>query len=102
MIAQLSKLQNLKVEECFEIKQAIMEFENQGLETDVLPSLKTLVVLDLLKVRSICINDSIRWSFGMKRIKGFYSLCMCPLLTNRFIPSTKRMQSIWSVKISHY
>jgi hypothetical protein len=51
-----------------------MEFENQGLEPDVLQSLKTLIVLNLLKVRRICINDSIRWSSLMQ-------IDMCPLLT---------------------
>ena len=76
MIAQLSKLQNLKVEECSEIEEVIMESENQGLELDVLPSLKTLVLLDLPKVRSIYINDSIKWS-SLKKIE----ISMCPLLT---------------------
>jgi disease resistance protein RPS2 len=75
MIAQLSKLQNLKVEECSEIEEVIMESENRGLKPDVLPSLKTLVLLDLPKVKSICINDSIKWS-SLKKIE----ISMCPLL----------------------
>jgi disease resistance protein RPS2 len=75
MIAQLSKLQNLKVEECSEIEEVIMESENRGLKPDMLPSLKTLVLLDLPKVRSICINDSIKWS-SLKKIE----ISMCPLL----------------------
>jgi hypothetical protein len=76
MIAQLSELQNLKVEGCSEIKEIIMESENEGLEPDVLPNLKTLVLLDLLIVRSIWISDSIKWS-SLKKIE----ISMCPLLT---------------------
>jgi disease resistance protein RPS2 len=75
MIAQLSELQNLKVEECHKIEEIIMESENRGLEPDVLPSLKTLVLLDLPKVRSIWINDSIKWS-SLKKIE----ISMCQLL----------------------
>jgi disease resistance protein RPS2 len=33
MIAQLSELQNLKVEECLEIEEIIMEFENRQVGT---------------------------------------------------------------------
>jgi disease resistance protein RPS2 len=76
MIAQLSGLQNLKVEECSEIEEIIMESENRGLEPDVLPNLKTLVLLDLPKVRSIWISDSIKWS-SLEKIK----ISMCELLT---------------------
>jgi len=76
MIALLSELQNLKVEECSEIEEIIMESENNGLEPDVLPSLKTLVLLNLPKVRSIWINDSIKWS-SLKKIE----ISMCQLLT---------------------
>jgi disease resistance protein RPS2 len=76
MIAQLSGLQNLKVEECSEIEEIIMESENSGLEPDVLPNLKTLVLLNLRKVRSIWINDSIKWS-SLEKIK----ISMCELLT---------------------
>jgi disease resistance protein RPS2 len=76
MIAQLSGLQNLKVEGCSEIEEIIMESENEGLEPDVLPNLKTLVLLDLLIVRSIWISDSIKWS-SLKKIE----ISLCPLLT---------------------
>jgi disease resistance protein RPS2 len=76
MIAQLSGLQNLKVEVCPEIEEIIMESENYGLEPDVLPNLKTLVLLDLPKVRSIWISDSIKWS-SLKKIE----ISMCQLLT---------------------
>jgi disease resistance protein RPS2 len=60
MMAQLSKLQNLKIEECSKIEKIIMVFENKGLEPDLLLSLKTPVLLDLPKVKTICINDSIK------------------------------------------
>jgi disease resistance protein RPS2 len=62
MIEQLSVLQNLKVEKCSEIEEIIMESENNDLTSDVLPNLKTLVLLELRKVRSIWISDSIKWS----------------------------------------
>jgi disease resistance protein RPS2 len=75
MIAQLTKLQNLKVKECSEIEDVIMVFGNRGLEPYVLPSLKTLVLLDLSKVRTSCINDLIKWS-SLKKIE----ISMCPLL----------------------
>lgn len=42
----------------------------------MLPNLKTLVLLDLPKVRSIWISDSIKWSF-LKKIE----ISMCQLLT---------------------
>jgi len=76
MIAQLSGLQNLKVEQCSKIEEIIMESENSSLEPDALPNLKTLVLLDLPKVRSIWINDSIKWS-SLKKIE----ISMCQLLT---------------------
>jgi hypothetical protein len=72
---ELSKLQNLKVKECSEIEDVIMVFGNRGLEPYVLPSLKTLVLLDLSKVRTSCINDLIKWS-SLKKIE----ISMCPLL----------------------
>jgi disease resistance protein RPS2 len=75
MIEQLSGLQNLKVQKCSEIEVIIMKFENSGLEPDVLPNLKTLVLLDLPKVTSIWMNDSIKWS-SLKKIE----ISMCPLL----------------------
>jgi disease resistance protein RPS2 len=76
MIAQLSGLQNLKVEECSEIEEIIMESENSDLELDALQNLKTLVLLDLPKVRSIWIRDSIKWS-SLEKIE----ISKCQLLT---------------------
>jgi disease resistance protein RPS2 len=72
MIAQFSQLQNLKVQKCSEIEEIIMEPENRGLEPDVLPNLKILVLLDLPKVESIWISDSIKWS-SLEKIK--ISMC---------------------------
>jgi disease resistance protein RPS2 len=76
MIAQLSELQNLKVEQCYEIEEIIMESKNSALELDALPNMKTLVLLDLPKVRSIWTNDSIKCS-SLKKIE----ISMCQLLT---------------------
>ena len=54
MIEQLFELEHFSVEECHEIEEIITKFENRGLETEVLPKLKTLVLSDLPKVKSIC------------------------------------------------
>ena len=61
MIQQLPKLQHLGIEECHQIEEIIMESENIGLESSSLPRLKTLVLLDLPKLRSIWVNDSLKW-----------------------------------------
>jgi disease resistance protein RPS2 len=76
IIEQLSKLQNLKVEECSEIEEIIMESRNSDLKPDTLQNLKTLVLLDLQKVRSIWISDSIKWS-SLEKIE----ISMCQELT---------------------
>jgi disease resistance protein RPS2 len=51
------------------------KFENSGLKPDVLPNLKTPVLLDLPKIRSVWISDSIKWS-SLKKIE----ISMCQLL----------------------
>ena len=61
MIQQLFELQDLKVEGCDQIEEIIMESENIGLESCSLPRLKTLVLLDLPKLRSIWVSDSLKW-----------------------------------------
>ncbi|KAL6329108.1 hypothetical protein AAG906_007654 [Vitis piasezkii] len=53
MIQQLPQLQYLRVEDCRQIEEIVMESENNGLEANVLPSLKTLILLDLPKLASI-------------------------------------------------
>ena len=53
MIQQLSELQHLRVEECDQIEEIIMGSKNIVLESYSLPRLKTLVLLDLPKLRSI-------------------------------------------------
>lgn len=76
MIQQLSQLQNLIVEECPEIEELIMESENRGLIPSALPKLKTLVLVDLSKLRSIWIDDSLDWP-SLERI----TVSKCSLLT---------------------
>ena len=61
MIQKLLELQHLRIEECHQIEQIIMESENIRLESSSLPRLKTLVLLDLPKLRSIWVNDSLKW-----------------------------------------
>ena len=75
MIEQLVELEYFSVEECHEIEEIITKSENRGLEPEVLPKLKTLVLSDLPKVKSICTEDSLKW-LSLKKIK----ISMCQLL----------------------
>ncbi|KAJ9687688.1 hypothetical protein PVL29_016249 [Vitis rotundifolia] len=74
MIQQLSKLQHLRVEECHQIEE-IIDSENQVFEVNALPRLKTLVLIDLPKLRSIWV-DSLEWP-SLQRIQ----IGMCYMLT---------------------
>ncbi|KAM3714841.1 hypothetical protein ACJW31_01G364500 [Castanea mollissima] len=76
MIKELSKLQHLEVEECPEIEEIITESENIGLEPDVLPRLKMLVLSNLPRVKGIWTSDSLKWP-SLERIK----ISMCQILT---------------------
>ncbi|RVW19237.1 Disease resistance protein RPS2 [Vitis vinifera] len=75
MIQQLPQLQYLRVEDCRQIEEIVMESENNGLEANVLPSLKTLILLDLPKLTSIWVDDSLEWP-SLQRIK----ISMCNML----------------------
>lgn len=75
MIQQLFELQHLRVEECDQIEEIIMESENIGLESCSLPRLKTLVLLDLPKFKSIWVSDSLEWP-SLQSIK----ISMCDML----------------------
>ncbi|RVW64208.1 Disease resistance protein RPS2 [Vitis vinifera] len=68
MIQQLPELQHLRVEECNRIEEIIMESENLELEVNALPRLKTLVLIDLPRLRSIWIDDSLEWP-SLQRIQ---------------------------------
>ena len=61
MIQQLSKLEALRVEDCDQIGEMIMKSENNGLESNQLPRLKTLTLLKLPRLRSIWVDDSLEW-----------------------------------------
>ncbi|XP_030955401.1 probable disease resistance protein At1g61300 isoform X2 [Quercus lobata] len=76
MIKELSKLQHLEVEECPEIEEIITESENIGLEPDVLPRLKMLVLSNLPRVKRIWTSDSLKWP-SLESIK----ISMCQILT---------------------
>uniref|UniRef100_A0A2N9FYA6 Disease resistance protein At4g27190-like leucine-rich repeats domain-containing protein n=1 Tax=Fagus sylvatica TaxID=28930 RepID=A0A2N9FYA6_FAGSY len=76
MIEQLFKLEHLSVEECPEIEEIITNSENTGLEPEALPKLRTLVLSGLLKVESICTDDSLKWP-ALERI----TISRCQLLT---------------------
>ncbi|GMY19859.1 probable disease resistance protein At4g27220 isoform X2 [Fagus crenata] len=67
IIEQLFKLEHLSVEECPEIEEIITNSENTGLEPEALPKLRTLVLSGLLKVESICTDDSLKW-LALERI----------------------------------
>ncbi|KAJ9687655.1 hypothetical protein PVL29_016226 [Vitis rotundifolia] len=61
MIQNLCRLEDLRVEECDQIEELIMESENNGLESNQLPRLKTLTLLKLPRLRSIWVDDSLEW-----------------------------------------
>ncbi|KAK4793419.1 hypothetical protein SAY86_023854 [Trapa natans] len=61
VVQQLSELQQLRVEECQEIREIIVGVENIGLETGCLPKLKMLILENLPKLRSIWVDDSLEW-----------------------------------------
>ena len=75
MIQQLSRLQHLRVEECYQIEEIIMVSENHGLNVDALPRMKTLVLIDLPKLRIIWVDDSLEWP-SLQRIQ----ISMCYML----------------------
>ena len=52
-----------------------MESENNGLESHSLSRLKTLVLINLPKLRSIWVDDSLEWP-SLRRIK----IAMCDML----------------------
>ncbi|KAJ9687659.1 hypothetical protein PVL29_016230 [Vitis rotundifolia] len=70
MIRLFHQLEYLRVEECNLIEEIIIvESENKRLEANVLPSLKTLILLDLPKLTSICSDEySLEWP-SLQRIK---------------------------------
>lgn len=61
VVQQLSELQQLRVEECDEIREIIMRVENSGLEPGCLPNLKMLTLISLPKLRSIWVDYSLEW-----------------------------------------
>ncbi|KAK3419566.1 hypothetical protein EUGRSUZ_G00160 [Eucalyptus grandis] len=61
LIEQLAKLEHLSVEECNEIEEIIIEFDNHCLDRSTLPRLKKLVLRDLPKLRSITLDESLIW-----------------------------------------
>ncbi|XP_034702560.1 disease resistance protein At4g27190-like [Vitis riparia] len=75
IIQQLSKLEDLRVEECDEIQEIIMESENNGLESNQLPRLKTLTLLNLKTLTSVWGGDPLEW-----RSLQVIEISMCPEL----------------------
>nr|CAN74437.1 hypothetical protein VITISV_022952 [Vitis vinifera] len=75
IIQQLSKLEDLRVEECDKIQEIIMESENDGLVSNQLPRLKTLTLLNLQTLTSIWGGDSLEW-----RSLQVIEISMCPKL----------------------
>ncbi|KAJ9687687.1 hypothetical protein PVL29_016248 [Vitis rotundifolia] len=75
MIQELVQLKHLRVEECDEIEEIIMESENTPLENQALPKLETLILFDLPKLKSICAKDSLEWP-SLREVK----ITMCLML----------------------
>lgn len=76
VIKRLSELQQLWLEECDEIKEIITRTENRVLEPGCLPNLKTLILINLPKLRSIWVDDSLEWP----SLEGI-TVSMCQSLT---------------------
>ncbi|PKI74907.1 hypothetical protein CRG98_004679 [Punica granatum] len=62
VIQQLSELQHLRVEECHKIREIIMRVKDSILEPGSLPKLKTLILINLPKLRSIWFDNSLEWA----------------------------------------
>ena len=77
LIQQLSKLEDLRVENCDQIEEIVTKLENDGLESDQLPRLKTLTLLYLPNLRLICADDSLQWR-ALQRIE----ISLCHLLNS--------------------
>ncbi|XP_056162720.1 probable disease resistance protein At4g27220 isoform X2 [Syzygium oleosum] len=83
LIEQLSELQHLSVEECYEIEEIILETENSCLDSRTLPSLKKVVLHDLPKLRSIAPDDLLIWP-SLERV----DIASCPSLLK--LPFTEK------------
>ncbi|XP_057466113.1 disease resistance protein At4g27190-like isoform X2 [Actinidia eriantha] len=59
-IQQLGEIEYLKIEKCQEIEEIIEVSDAVGNQT-VLPKLKELILLDMPKLRNICLIDSLQW-----------------------------------------
>ncbi|KAF8376952.1 hypothetical protein HHK36_030323 [Tetracentron sinense] len=61
MIQQLSELKYLSVEDCSEIEEIILDAEEDILESNALPKLKTLILLNLPILKGICKGERLDW-----------------------------------------
>ncbi|KAL6329107.1 hypothetical protein AAG906_007653 [Vitis piasezkii] len=68
MIQQLLQLKHLRVQECHQIEEIIMESENTQLEGQALPKLKTLILTDLPRLGSIWANVEISMCYMLKNL----------------------------------
>ncbi|XP_028059930.1 probable disease resistance protein At5g47260 [Camellia sinensis] len=79
LVQQLSGIQQLEVEDCCEIEEIIMEFENTGTDPFVLPNLEKITLHNMPKLRSICANESLEWhSLKQLEIHGCPNLSRLP------------------------
>ena len=98
VIQQLLQLKHLRVEECSQIEEIIMESENAQLVPQALPKLKTLILLDLPRLTRIWANDSLEWP----SLQGI-EISMCDMLKSlpfnqvnaTKLQSIKGQQSWW-------
>ncbi|THG09691.1 disease resistance protein At4g27190-like [Camellia sinensis] len=79
LVQQLSGIQQLEVEDCFEIEEIVMEFENTGMDPFVLPNLEKMTLHNMPKLRSIWANESLEWhSLKELEIRGCPNLSRLP------------------------
>ena len=99
MIKQLIQLTHLRVEECHQIEEIIMESENTQLENQALPKLETLELIHLPQLTSIWAKDSLKWTFLQEvEISKCFLLKSLPF---HMVNATK-LRSIEGQQLKHY
>ncbi|XVE48521.1 hypothetical protein DITRI_Ditri01bG0008500 [Diplodiscus trichospermus] len=79
VIHQLSKLKKLAIESCFEVEELIESCWHVESISYELPSLEILELVDMPKLRTICVGEPMAWpSLKVLKIVGCYELKSLP------------------------
>ncbi|KAJ7946532.1 Disease resistance protein [Quillaja saponaria] len=78
-IWQLSGLKKLTIQDCYEIEELITEPEGTETECIVLTKLETLALINLPKLNTVCLNNSLMWpSLEVLKVHGCPELKTLP------------------------